>query len=730
MKALCDLVQVGGDVWQLTGPSPQFELSALTGHALVEIEGVDAPVGVRVYPAGRRGYREDTAVEIAPAPMVRLCISFARLGWHRRVRIDPGDGPGAEGRKIQVRHQRFSTQQNLDALCETSPGPVPICVPNAPRKHTSRVFARQRFPITPRAFLDRREAARIERIWALADGLSVPVGHDKDPHISFVVPVYNTAPQFLADLLDSFQGQAPGAELILSDDGSDRLDTMSWLERNDTLPDVTVLRNGVNRGIAAATNTGIRAATGDWIGLLDHDDLLAPNAVAMVRKALIDSPLTEFLYTDEAIAGPALEARGLFLKPAFDPVLLSGVNYVNHLSIYRRDRLMACGLLNEGFEGSQDYELLLRYCRGLAPEQITHLPYPAYVWRQHEGSVSHSRLDEATAQARRALEMHFSHSGQSAVARSAPLLPNLHKVEFPRPDAAWPMVSIIIPNRNSPRLIETVLDGVLAHTDYPSLDVIVVDNGTTDHETLGIYKKYEADQRVRVDIREAPFNFSAMINRGVELARSDHFLLLNNDIEIEDPGWLKEMVGCLAHAGTGIVGAKLLYPDRTIQHAGVILGLGNLAGHWFYKQPERTTGPMGRLAVRNSMTIVTAAAMLITSACWRAAGRFDEERFQVAYNDVDFCARARAKGFGVIWTPHAQLIHHESASRGSDKTARNLKRFRAEQAALRTAHDTETFEDPAHNPWLSRFQSRPKLRMRTALPGPRHFMGFPEAPDE
>ena len=572
-------------------------------------------------------------------------------------------------------------------------------------------------------FKGRRYANWAWRVWAMAEALPAP-NPGPAPQISLIVPVYNSEPAFLEGLLQAFLSQAPGlAELVLADDGSDRVETQSWLAAHSALQHVQVLRLGQNQGIARATNAGLEAAKAPWIGLVDHDDLIAPHGVKMILRTLEAMPEVQFLYTDEVIAGPRLEARSLFLKPGFDPVLLSGLNYVNHLSVYRRDRLLAMGGLDPAFEGSQDYELVLRYCQGLEAHEIAHLPYPAYICRQHAESFSHARLDETTAQARTVLARHYAPEGGEATVGPAALKPNLHRVDFPKAKGDWPRISIIIPNRDSPDLVRRAMQGVLEDTDYPDLELIVIDNGSTDPNTLTLYEHWQRDARVRVEIHPAPFNFSAMVNRGADLATGEHLLLLNNDIEVETPDWLKEMVSCLDYPGTGIVGAKLLFPDRRIQHAGVILGQGDLAGHWFYKQPEDSTGPMERLAVRNGMTVVTGAVMLISSACWQATGRFDEEHFRVAYNDVDYCARARAMGFGVVWTPHAQLIHHEGATRGRDDVRRNSERFQGEQKALRERHATVGLIDPYHSPWLSRFHSRPLLRTLPALPAARHFMG-------
>ncbi|MEM9493074.1 MAG: glycosyltransferase family 2 protein, partial [Myxococcota bacterium] len=410
-----------------------------------------------------------------------------------------------------------------------------------------------------------------------------------------------------------------------------------------------------------------------------------------------------------------------FWKPAFDPVLLSGVNYVNHLSVYRRDRLAALGGLREGFDGSQDYELVLRYTRGLTAEQILHLPYPAYRWRQRAESVSHSTRSVATDRARAALEEHYATLVGPTAATEAHLS-DLHHLTFP--NAAQPLVSIIIPNRDRFELISTLLDDLDQKTGYPQVEVIVVDNGSKDPRVHALYERMGHRLRLIADIREAPFNFASMVNRGVALSRGDAVLLLNNDISVIEPNWLDEMVACLSYPGTGIVGARLLYPNDTVQHAGVVLGLGGLAGHWYYKAGREDWGEMGRLAVRNGLSAVTGACMLVTRDCWDRLGGMDAERFAVAYNDVDFCARAREAGYGVVWTPAATLYHHESASRGSDLVGEKARRFQREKAALVERHGTDRLLDPCLSPWYSRYQSRPRVVVTESLPAARSFYGF------
>lgn len=333
-------------------------------------------------------------------------------------------------------------------------------------------------------------------------------------------------------------------------------------------------------------------------------------------------------------------------------------------------------------------------------------------------SYSALHMGLATLNARRALA-EANACGDFAPQVTEAIDPNLHRVRFDLA-CARPKVSVIIPNRDSFDLIVRVLRGVMEETDYPDLEVIVVDNGSQDARVLDLYEQRKAQAKAFAAIVEPePFNFSRAINKGVRRATGDFVLLLNNDVEILEPGWLLEMVGCFAYPDVAIVGAKLLYPDRTLQHAGVIVGFGGLAGHWYLNAPENFPGPLGRLWVRQSMSCVTGACLLVSRAALDRLGPFDEELFAIAYNDVDLCMRAVAAGMRIVWTPFAALVHHESASRGSDETEENIDRFRREQDNLRARHATDRYADFAINPWYSTDRSIPVVVMAPTLPPQR-----------
>ena len=715
-----DLRRLGRGLWTSIGEDPQLRLRRFRGGpslVVVELTGQTETLDAAVYVRGVQGYAEEARIDFPDARRLLLVVHLAGVAADG-VRVDPTDRAGVRFAMQWWACRSIASAQALIARrIALSPGLVPSLVGPDPGFATT---TRLRMPRIGQADL----SESLGQVWAAAAAAArdAPLsGAAGSRTLSFVTPVYDTPPTYLDALRESVRSQGHGVELILSDDGSTRPDTRAWLDAAMGDPALKVLRSAHNCGVAAATNAALEAASGDWVGLVDHDDMLSPFAVDRLRRALADHPGAGFVFTDEVIVDAEGRAASIYCKPAFDPVLLSGVNYVNHLSLYRRDRLRAIGGLRDGYQGSQDYDLLLRYCRGLSSEEILHVPYPAYQWRQLPTSLSHAGREAAVTAARRVLTEQYAGLAGPVRVEPAPLLPDLHRLRFTVPPQ--PRISVVIPNRDSHALIVRLLDDLCRRTAQQPFEIIIVDNGTTDAKVLALYERYRAEQGLRVDIRPEPFNFSRMVNRGVAMARGDAILLLNNDVSVLAPDWLDEMSSCLAYPDVGIVGAKLLYPNRTIQHAGVVLGLGGLAGHWYYKAAETEPGQMGRLAVRNAMTVVTAACMLVTRRCWDDAGPFDEVAFPVAYNDVDFCARARAAGHGVVWTPFATLLHHESATRGADIFGEKARRFQQEKERLAARHGTATFDDPCFNPWLSRHRSHPRFHGRSSLPAPRSFLG-------
>ncbi|MEF0939159.1 glycosyltransferase family 2 protein [Rhizobium sp. BR 362] len=704
----------GANLWKSLGDDPAFEIRFAPVRkrlVVVHIAGTDEPIDPKFYVNRGRGFREKDAVTLSAGHRFIITADVGAIGTICSLRADPASFPTRFSFDVAAFSSAKAAERHISTLLDAHG--------QSERVDLGRLA--QYWTKLPRLPLGKRsKSAAIqyaEASYRLAAGLAAsPVSSTAGLWLSVVVPVYNAPTRYLDDLVRSFEAQnEEGTELILSDDGSTSQETRRWFEKQRSKNNVRFVLTEKNGGIAAATNAGLLHARGLWLAFLDHDDVIAPHAFKVVRHALEQNPDANFLYTDELVVDDTLKPTGLMLKPAYDPVLLTGVNYINHFSVYRRSRLQDIGYLRTGYDGSQDYDLLLRYLEGLPENSVLHLPYPAYWWRRNGRTYSRKFMDAATANARKALVERFERQQQPVRIEGA-LTNTLHRVMFERRETPWPKISIIIPSKDSFDLISRVLKDIFERTDYPNFEVLVVDNGSSDKAVLDLYEHYrETRQEFSASITPEPFNFSRSVNRGLRAAKGEHYLILNNDVEIIEPDWLKEMAACLAYEGTGIVGAKLLYPNDKIQHAGVIVGFGGLAGHWYMNKPKDFGGPMNRLHVRNSVTCVTGAVMLISGDCAGAIGTFDEENFAVAYNDVDYCLRVHKAGFRIIWTPFACLYHHESLSRGSDKSGERKKRFEQEKDNLRRLHATQTFEDRAINPSYSRDKSDPKILMPTKL---------------
>lgn len=703
-------LEADGQHWRSTGNDPGFliRLPLLRPRYLAITLHSDQPLSPQLYLNFGGGFRERDSVVVPSGYDIRLTIDVGRMGLIRSLRLDPTTGPASFSCTVEAFATKAEACAQVDIWAQTFPTGQAEWI----GKLGLLWRIRQRLP-----FGHPRLAAHLDKIYRLAEQetASLVFAPSPEPWLSIVVPTFNTPVAYLDDLLKSFVSQGvDGVELIFSDDASSKPATRDWLQAKQG-----VVFNARNGGIAAATNAGVAVARGTWVTFLDHDDVIAPFALKMARRALRDHPQAQFLYTDEVVVDARLKPRGLMAKPAYDPVLLSGMNYINHFSFYRRDRLESLGRLRDGFQGSQDYDMVLRYLDGIDDEKILHLPYPAYWWRRDGHNFSARHLDVASTSARKAIGEHFDRRGQDVELTGA-ITPTLHRVNFT--GRASPKISIIIPSKNALGLIRTVVSDLLTRTDYPDMEMLIIDNGSDDPRVLQFYDAItQSNANIQVHRREEKFNFARSVNRGFSLASGEHFFLLNNDISVIHPDWLSEMVSCLNYERAGIVGAKLLYPDMTLQHAGVITGFGGLAGHWYLGKPVDFGGPMNRLHIRSSMSCVTAAAMLISGECRAATGSMDEQNFAVAYNDVDYCLRAHQKRFRTIWTPFAKLIHHESATRGSEKTVKNRLRFEREKQNLRSLHRTEHFCDPASNPLYSRDRSMPILAALSSLPGARHW---------
>jgi GT2 family glycosyltransferase len=520
-------------------------------------------------------------------------------------------------------------------------------------------------------------------------------------HISLLMPTYNPPAQWLVKAIESVRAQYyPHWELCIADDASTEPHVRRILEdyaRRDER--IRIMLRETNGHISAASNSALALATGEFIALLDHDDELAPHALSEVVLALVQQPDLEFIYSDEDKIDEHGQRFTPYFKPDWNPDLLLAQNYTSHFSVFRTTRLRAIGGFREGYEGSQDWDLTLRATEGLDPARIRHLPRVLYHWRAIPGSTALS-VDEKSypvEAARKALADHFDRCGERV---DLELLPgNYWRAKRALPQAI-PLVSLVIPTRNRVDLLSTCLGSILEKTRYPRFEIIVVDNRSDDPATLDYLSRLDS-QRIRVLRYDEPFNYSAINNYAAAHVRGEIIGLLNNDLEVINGDWLDEMVSQAVRPEIGCVGAMLYYPDDTIQHAGVILGLGGVANHAYYKASRSTDNHFNRAHLVQSYSAVTGACLLVRKEIFDTIGGLNEQDLPIAFNDVDFCLRVMEAGYRNLWTPFAEFYHHESATRGTEDTSEKLERFKNEVAYMRQRWGRLLDNDPAYNRNLS-----------------------------
>lgn len=526
------------------------------------------------------------------------------------------------------------------------------------------------------------------------------------PRVSVVMPTYNTEGRFLRQAIESVRAQLYDHwELCIADDASTSAEVRTILEEYQAVdPRIRVAFRAENGHISAASNTALSLATGDYVALLDHDDVLAEDALCHVALALADHPDAAVVYSDE----DKIDAEGRRFEPHFkcdwNPDLFLSQNYVSHLGVYRRDLLDRLGGFRLGVEGSQDQDLLLRCLPHVRAEQIVHVPRVLYHWRAVAGSTAMTAGEKryTTEAGIKALRDHFAEHGPKGVVVEAAAVPNTYRVRWPLPKPA-PLVSLLIPTRDQKAVTEVAVRSILDRTAYANFEIIILDNGSVEPETLAFFDAIQRqDGRVRVVRDERPFNYSALNNLGVRHARGSLIGLVNNDVEVIGPDWLGEMASQACRPEIGCVGAKLYYGDDTLQHGGVILGIGGVANHVHKHAPATSPGYFARLLVTQNYSAVTGACLLVRREVYEAVGGLDEANLAVAFNDVDFCLKVRQAGYRNLWTPYAELYHHESVSRGAEDTPEKQARFEREIAFMQEKWGDALRADPCYNPNLSR----------------------------
>lgn len=521
----------------------------------------------------------------------------------------------------------------------------------------------------------------------------------RPPLISVLLPVYNSNPRWLRRAIRSVQAQLyPHWELCVVDDASS--DRHIWpllekLARRDNR--IKVMRRAENGHISATSNDALALARGEFVALLDHDDELAPTALYFAALALQRQPDLQLLYSDEDKLDRQSRRSDPYFKSDWNPQLFLGQNYISHLGVYRTELVRRVGGFRVGFEGSQDYDLTLRCTEQIEPFQIHHIPRVLYHWRTTDESTATAATAKPYAQAaaQRAVQEHLDRTGIAG--EVVPHYGNYLRVRYVLPRER-PLVSILIPTRDRVALLRQCLESIFARTVYQPYEVIVLDNESSDPETTEYL--YSLGKRIRIEHVAGDFNYSRLNNLGVELARGSFVLLLNNDVTVMNDSWLSEMMSHAVRPEVGMVGARLWYPNGTIQHGGVILGAGGIAGH-AHAGIRHEHGYFARAHLTQNFSAVTAACALTKRELYRDLGGLDEKNLAVAFNDIDFCLRLRAAGYEIVWTPHAELRHDESASRGFDDTSAKQVRFLAEIDYMNAKWGESLPSDPYYNPNLS-----------------------------
>ena len=524
---------------------------------------------------------------------------------------------------------------------------------------------------------------------------------DYSPLISIAVPAYQTPVEFLRQMIESLIVQTySNWELCIvnaSPDNEEMQKVLAEYSAGDSRVRFCNLKE--NLGIAENTNRAFAMTKGEFVGLLDHDDLLAPNALYEIVKILQDHPQADALYTDEDKVTTELDEHFQpHLKPDFNLDLLRSNNYICHFFVVRKSIVEKAGGFRKEFDGAQDYDFIFR-CTENAGE-VLHVPEILYHWRTHKASTADNPASKMYAfeAGKRAIEAHLERTGtKGEVSHTQDL--GFYRVKYPV--QGKPLVSVIIPNKDEKETLQTCLEMLEKNTGYQNFEIIIVENNSTTDEIFRYYKELSGNRKIHLLRWGKEFNYSAINNFATAHAKGEYLLFLNNDVKSINPDWLEEMLGVCQRPEVGGVGAKLIYPDNTIQHAGCVIGMGGIAGHMFVDMPADRTGYLHKASLLQDMSAVTAACLLMKKEVFEQAGGFTEE-LAVAFNDVDLCLKVRKNGYLIVYDPYAKLYHMESKTRGAEDSKEKVRRFQTEIEYMR-CHWIDILKngDPCYNKNLS-----------------------------
>jgi len=531
-------------------------------------------------------------------------------------------------------------------------------------------------------------------------------GFKLKPLISIIMPVYNVEEKWLRAAFDSVIAQIyPNWELCVADDKSTDPHVKEILEEYKSKDSrIKIVYRSENGHISKCSNSALELVTGEYIALMDNDDLISKDALYYVVNEINNHPEADLIYSDEDKIDEEGKRFAPYFKPDWSRDMFFSQNVFNHLGVYRASIIKKIGGFRVGFEGSQDYDLVLRCLLHTSDDKIRHIPQVLYHWRAIEGSTALCSKEKSytVSAAQKALESYFAETEQN-VKISTGIHPFYLRVKWPV--ALNPKVSLIIPTRNGLSLLKVAVETILNKTTYKNYEILVVDNQSDDPATLEYFKKIDCKSNVRVIKYDKPFNYSAINNYAVTKSDGEIIGLINNDIEVIKGDWLTEMVSQALRPEIGAVGAKLLYPDDTVQHGGVVMGIGAaaepVAGHIFHQMGRDDAGYFGRAIMTSNLSAVTAACLLVRRSVFDEVGGLNEGDLTVAFNDVDLCLKIREKNYNNLWTPYAELYHHESATRGKEDTPEKKARFAKEVAYMRKRWDKVIENDPYYNPNLN-----------------------------
>lgn len=499
--------------------------------------------------------------------------------------------------------------------------------------------------------------------------------------ISIAVPAYRTPEAFLREMLDSVLAQSyPYWELCLvnaspEDEAMQRV-LKEYAQRD---PRIRCRNLKENLGIAENTNEAFAMAGGEYVGLLDHDDLLAPDTLYETACRIREEG-ADIVYTDEdKVTADLAEHYQPHLKPDFNLDLLRSNNYICHFLVVKKSLIKKAGGFRKEFDGAQDYDFVFR-CAEQA-EKIAHVPRILYHWRTHSASTADNPASKMYAYdaGKRAIEGNLARTGTPGTVEQTKDFGFYH-VEYPV--QGEPLVSILIPNKDHRETLENCIRSIKEKSTYKNYEILVIENNSREQETFEYYRRLE-QEGVRILRWEKPFNYSEINNFAARQAKGEYLLLLNNDTRVITPGWIQGMLGNCQRREVGITGAKLYYPDNTVQHAGIIIGIGGIAGHAFLNLPRSRSGYLHKASIQMDYSAVTAACMMVKRKVYEELGGF-EEKLAVAFNDVDFCLRARQAGYLVVYNPRVELYHDESKSRGAEDSPQKVRRFQEEIEFMRS----------------------------------------------